>query len=269
MTVALLVLTSTAVLAQDQQKEKEGVMNSPWRFKAVVYGWLPSAPVKIFRDGEQVGELPESLDTILDSLDFTLMFELEAHKGPLGFYLSPVYYKGTFNKDFEGPLGQPNTFTLKEKAWLVDYGVGWDIPSWKLGEGADASTLTVTPFIGFRYFRDKITTRVKPGPGGEPLESVTTPSFNTPVVGVKAAVKFDERWTLAVAGDWGVWDDDLVNDTYQYLGAVSYNYLIKEKVPARVLLGYRFVHLDLENDINGVGIEVDIKGPFIGFGVNF
>ena len=38
-------------------------------------------------------------------------------------------------------------------------------------------------------------------------------------------------------------------------------------VASRVIVGYRYLHVDLKND--EIELEVDVKGPLVGFGVEF
>ncbi len=107
-------------------------------------------------DQQEVANLPESLDNILDSLEMTAMFELKAHKGPLGFFVSPIYYKGKASQHFEGLLGQSRKISLAEEVWAIDYGVFYKIGQWSLGESADSPTVTVEPYAGALYLRDNI-----------------------------------------------------------------------------------------------------------------
>ena len=83
----LTALTTPAIAAEDSA----GIGDSPWEFGANIYMWLPSAPLTLKVDQMEVGNLPENLDTILDSLKFAAMFEVEAHKGRLWFFASPVF----------------------------------------------------------------------------------------------------------------------------------------------------------------------------------
>ena len=87
-----------------------------------------------------------------------VMFELEAHKGPLGFFISPGFYDGKASEHFRGPAGESRKVTLKEDVWAIDYGIGYEIGQWRLGEAADSPTLTVEPFVGGLYLCDKIKT---------------------------------------------------------------------------------------------------------------
>ena len=109
---AFLLIGASSTLSAAQ--EGQSVRDAPWRFNAKIYGWLPKAPAAIFIDQDEVSNIPESLDNILDDLKMTAMFELEAHKGPLGFFVSPVYYKGEDNEKFTGLLDERRKVTLKE-----------------------------------------------------------------------------------------------------------------------------------------------------------
>jgi hypothetical protein len=145
--LAALLLVGVSTMSSAAQ-EGQGWRDAPWRFSAKIYGWLPEAPADIFIDQDEVASLPESTDNILDDLKMTAMFELDAHKGPLGFFVSPVYYKGKATEHFTGLVGEKRKLTLKETVWAIDYGVGYEIGQWHLGKAADSPTVTVEPFVG-------------------------------------------------------------------------------------------------------------------------
>jgi hypothetical protein len=132
------------------------IAGSPWRFNLNVYGWLVDAPVKIKKDGETVADLDEDLSTILKSLEFGAMFEVEAHKGPLGLFASPIYYYGEYDDHITGPLGRRRKFSVRESVWLIDYGVSYKVGRWPLGKNSDTPAVTVEPYAGFRYLHDNI-----------------------------------------------------------------------------------------------------------------
>jgi len=259
----LLVGASTSLsAAQDGQ----GWRDAPWRFSAKIYGWLPEAPATITIDQEEVANLPESLDNILDSLEVMAMFELEAHKGPLGFFISPIYYDGKYTEHFTGLPGERHKFTLEESVWLVDYGVAYEIGQWRLGEAADSPTVTVEPFVGGLYFHDNIKIDVTPGLLDRGLKIRKTIEFNTPIVGLNTLLRFNHRWDLRVSGNYGVFNSSKVNNTWQGLGLLGYHFKIKN-IPSQVFVGYRYLHLDYEDD--PLELEIDVKGPLVGFGFEF
>ena len=261
---ALLLIGVSTMLSAAQAGQ--GWRDAPWRFNAKIYGWLPEAPATIKIDQEEVANLPESLDNILDDLKMAAMFELEAHKGPLGFFVSPVYYKGKDTEHFTGLAGENRKFTLEESVWAIDYGVAYEIGQWRLGESADSPTVTVEPFVGGLYFRDKIKIEVNPGLFDIGLDINKTIRFNTPIIGVNTLWRFNDRWSLRVSGNYGGFHVSDVNRTYQGIGLLGYHFKMG-KVPSQVYVGYRYLHLDYEDD--PLEIEVDVKGPLVGLGWEF
>jgi hypothetical protein len=258
----LIGVSTTLSAAQEEQGWRE----APWRFNAKVYGWLPEAPADIEIDQHEVAFLPESLDNILDDLDLTAMLEFEAHKGKLGFFISPVYYDGKDTEHFDGVPGERRKFTLEESVWVVDYGVAYEIGQWRLGEAADSPTVTVEPFVGGLYFHDKIKIDVTPGLLDRGLRIRKTIEFNTPIVGLNALLRFNDRWSFRVSGNYGGFHISDVNKTWQGIGLLGYHFKIK-KTSSQFFVGYRYLHLDYEDD--PLAINVDVKGPLVGFGVEF
>lgn len=259
----LLVGASTSLsAAQDGQ----GWRDAPWRFNFKGYGWLPEAPATIKINGKDVDNLPESFDNILDDLDVAAMLELEAHKGPLGFFVSPVYYDGKDTEHFKGAAGERRKFTLEESAWIIDYGVAYEFGQWRLGKATDSPTVTVEPFVGALYFHDNIKVDVNPGALGIGLKIRKTVTFNTPIVGLNTLLRFNDRWDLRVSGNYGVFNASEVNRTWQGVGLLGYHLKMGD-VPSQVFVGYRYLHVDIEND--PIELEVDVKGPLVGFGFEF
>jgi DNA-binding transcriptional regulator/RsmH inhibitor MraZ len=66
-------------------------VDAPWESHVDLYGWLPKAPATIEVDDKERVDVPENLNTILDSMEAAAMLELEAHMGRLVFYANTVY----------------------------------------------------------------------------------------------------------------------------------------------------------------------------------
>jgi hypothetical protein len=255
----LLAGVSTTLFAAEQG---QGWQDAPWRFSFKGYAWAPEAPVDIEVDQDEVANMPESFDNIFGSLEMAAMFELEAHKGPLGFFISPVYYEGKDNEHFDGVF-ERRKVTLKETVWLINYGVGYEIGQWHLGETA---TVTVEPFVGGLYFHDDIKLDVDPGVLDMGLRIRDTIEFNTPIAGLNTLLRFNDRWDLRVSLNHGVFDASEVNKTYQAFGLLGYHFKMSD-VSSQVFAGYRYLHLDLEK--GPIQVEVDVKGPLVGIGWDF
>ncbi|MGB3095333.1 MAG: hypothetical protein WBB46_01185 [Candidatus Deferrimicrobiaceae bacterium] len=240
----------------------------PWRFNINVYGWLPKAPVTIKVDGNDVASAPETLDKILDDLDMTAMFEVEVHKGPIGVFVSPVYYKGKDKEDFTGALGQARSLSLEEKVWVIKYGVSYDLGPWRLdlGKNFDSPTVVLQPYGGFLYLHDDIEMKIDPGVLGLGFDFNDTIKFNTPVVGMNILLDLTKRWALRLGANFGGWSVDGVKSTREFVGTAAYRFKMWD-VSSKVFAGYRYLHVDY--DINRVELHVDVKGPLVGIGWDF
>jgi hypothetical protein len=275
-TTALILLVALAIsgicagadMPTDSSGEKAltgsdaSIAGSPWRFNANVYFWFVDAPLKLKKDGETIADLDEDLDTILKSLEFGAMFEVEAHKGPLGLFVSPIFYKGEYDDHIIGPLGRRRKFSVKETVWLIDYGVSYKVGRWPLGKNSDTPALTVEPYAGFRYLHDNIQTKIHSDGALPGITEHFTIEFNTPIVGARTSWELSDRWRLSVIGDYGGWDVDHVDETYQGMAMLGYRFTMWDK-PATAFAGYRYLSIQYSK---AVDFDLDIHGPLIGIG---
>jgi hypothetical protein len=183
----------------------------------------------------------------------------------LGFFVSPIYYDGKASEHFTGPLGKSRKATLEESVWIIDYGVSYEVGRWRLGKNSDTPAVTVEPYAGFRFLHDNIGIKVSPGVLDLSVSKHYTVKFNTPVIGLRTSWDLTDRWCLNFSGDYGGWDVDHVNETYQGIGAIGYRFTMWEK-PAIFFAGYRYLHVDYEKTLD---IEVTAKGPLFGIGLEF
>ena len=274
MLIGTSAIPSAAEEPTDTQKKSSpsweqvvaGWREAPWRFNVNVYGWLPSAPVDIKVDGNEVAHYPERFDNIFDSLQMAAMGEVEIHKGPFGVFGSPIYYDGKDHENFTGLLGQSRRATLEEKVWLIKYGASYDLGPWHLGETSDSPAVVLQPYVGGLYFHDDIEMKVSPGLFDIGLDYKTTLTFNTPIVGLNTLWDLTKRWTLRLGGNYGGFHVDNVKKTYEFVGTVGYRFKMWD-VSSKVFAGYRYLRVDYEK--RNVELQVDIQGPLFGIGWEF
>jgi hypothetical protein len=272
----LIGVLSTHSVAQEQSKSekstspKETVSSKDdkegWRFKVNIYSWLPKAPANIKVDGHSVLRAPESLDNILDSLEMMAMFELELHKGPLGIFASPIYYRGKYTEHFNGALGERRKFTLKERLWLIKYGVSYDFEPLQILKNCRFPSVVFQPYVGGLYFHDKIQEKISPGVLDIGLDFKTTIEFNAPIVGMNTLWDLTRRFSLRIGANFGGWSVDRLKSTHEFIGDVSYNFKMFD-VSSKLFAGYRYLHLDYKK--SEIELHIDVKGPFFGIGWEF
>jgi len=251
----LLVGASPAFSAEkkstDQKKDPWA-----WRFNANVYGWMPWAPAEI-KVGDFEEDIPEDFGTILESLKMAAMFEVEVHKGPIGVFVSPIFAEVDDSKYHQG-LVERRKVTLKEQLWLIDYGASYTFGPWDFGNG---SKFAIEPYAGARFLNDNLKIEVKPGPS-----YLKTIAFNTPIIGLRTHWDFGNPWYLNISGDYGGFDVENVEQTWQTVGRLGYRFKIMD-VSTSAFIGFRYVHVHYSD--NALDIKVDIYGPFLGLGIEF
>lgn len=276
----IFVATSSAQSAEQEPADSkdqpalstptESALSAPrpwlWRFHINAYGWLPQAPADI-DVGRLDLNLPENLSTIIDDLKLGAMLEFEVHKGPIGIFFSPIFYKGDESDHFKGKLGERRKFGLKETVFLIDYGISYDFGPWPLSKKPNSyKNVIFQPYAGFRFLHDNIRINVSPGEIDPGLSVHKTVKFNTPIIGLNTIWNLSRRWYLRIGGDVGGWKIDNVDITYQVIGTVAYRFKTWD-VSSKVFAGYRYIYIDYNKD--DLGINLSVKGPLVGYGVEF
>jgi hypothetical protein len=150
------------------------------------------------------------------------MGEFEVHKGPIGVFVSPLYISLKDRTQVQGQF-ESREVTVKEKAWLIDYGASYAFGPWDLGK---STKLTLEPYAAGRYLHDDINISVSPGRTHD-----KTIKFNTPIIGLRAHWDFDNPWFLDIFGDYGGFGGvDNVNQTWQAVGMLGYPWVIRQEV---------------------------------------
>ena len=95
----ILFLSAFAPAAMAERIEPKKIAGSSWDYEWYIDLWLPSAPVTITHGDLEV-EVPETLRTLLRSLNFFSVMRFKASKGPIGFFVNPFYFNGSWEDEF-------------------------------------------------------------------------------------------------------------------------------------------------------------------------
>jgi len=261
-----LLAGASDVLAE--RLEQASISASPWEFELFLDGWIPKAPVTIVIEDITV-EGAENLNTILDSLDLMAMLRFRAHKGPLGFFFEPIYYKGTYDRVTvtHNPTGEmTDKAILKENVWRINYGISYEVGRWDIGKGENSRVVTLEPYVGFRWLHDNLTVEVEPEALPVEITKHATITTNAPIIGLRSHLQLKDDWGFLLEGDYGGFNVDHMDKTYLMAGYFDYKFKWK-KFTSRAYVGYRFLHLDYEKDVTA--ITVDIQGPIVGISLIF
>jgi hypothetical protein len=250
-------------------------IEGPWRFTLAGYGWLPEAPAEIDL-GPVDDTLPEDLGTIIDGLQFGAMADLELRKGSFGAYFSPIVVFLSDSEHIDGPI-ERHKVTLNEDVYLMDFGLSYEVGRWQLWNQADwilpSPKVAVELIAGGRALIDDITVKLKPGRRTFDPDTIEADrkfdvdiDFVAPVVGLHTFWDLTDRLNLRIEGDYGGFDVDHLEETYNAMGLVGWRFKPKPHLNVNVYAGYRFLHIDYKKIAE---IKVDIKGPFVGLAFEF
>ena len=221
-----------------------------WRFKAEVYGWLPTIKGEL-ATGDEI-EL--GLNDIFDHLDMTFLGVLQARRGKWAVIADVAYLK--LSGDEAGnttiPLGPSNVPTR------VDIGV--DVTAWFANlAGAyrvhQTDKFDVQVLAGARYLsldvEAKLDTSLIPG---AKLVDGSEDSWDA-IVGVRGLAELSDKWWMSYRFDIGTGDSDLTWNASLQFGR-KYDW-------GSLALGYRYLHYDFDSDFKLVK-DLDTYGPVIG-----
>ena len=241
-------------------------LDGPWRFTAAVWGWLPEIPLELNLGRADVTGLID-LGTLIDDLQFAAMLNFEARKGPFGVYFTPIVMFLEDTETVQGPL-QSHKVTIDDSAFLMDFGLSYEVGRWHLGKEPDSPAVTVEPFVGARWLIDDIKVKIKPGGLLRPDARTISPEikFIAPVIGLRTFWDLTERWNLRIEGDYGGFDVDHLEKTWNALGIVGYRFRPTKSLAINVFAGYRYLYVQYKKIAK---IKVSIRGPLIGVAFHF
>lgn len=263
-----LFLAAGASDALAERIEMPGISESSWDYEWYIDLWFPEAPATIISGDIEV-ELPESTRNIYRAMNFSSMMRFKARKGPLGLFVNPIYYNGTWEDEFKKFPLTGREYKLNERVWLVDFGVSYEVGRWDIGKNGQSRELTLEPYIGARYFHDNVTLKVQPGVILDGFKKYITVDITTPIIGLQSRANLTKSWDFLFVGDYGVFGSSSFEKTYQVAGYFEYNFnwgKTKQR-SARAFLGYRYLYLEGENSTTYV--DVAVRGPIMGIGFLF
>ena len=244
-TIAFLVLATTLLISQPAFAEE--ATSDDWGLFAQGNIWLPDIKNEL-PDGTNV-EI--TLDDILDNLELTVMATMGAKKGKWTFLTDVVYLNldHSQNKNLvdDGPVRLDLT-NFEMKAWIVTPYASYNV--------LDSDRVNLNLLAGARYLWLEITPEIEKQILTTTSTSSSAESDNVwdGIVGVRGAIKLDEKWYLPFHFDVGTGDSDVTWQTYAGVGYKLDNF--------DLALGYR--HLRWDFDDGAPLQQLYITGPMVG-----
>lgn len=239
LTGLLLAATGSAASAEDG-----------WSFAVSPYVWLPGISTTT-QIANRTLDADLSASDAISNLDFAFMGAAEARNGKWGLILDTIYSDISIDKDTPfGRLWSKAELDTKLSATTL-------YAAYRLVDTAKGS---VDLLGGARFYDLDMTVSLVPGRRGPESRSLGD-SWTDPVFGLRGRYLFNEKWFAAGIADAGGFSSDA--SSYQLFGSLGYQFDARWSAQA----GWRY--LDVERDIDGDDLALNLSGPLIGLTFRF
>jgi hypothetical protein len=259
--VAAILLATSATVASAQSAWDSGT----WRFGASLYAYLPTIGGTLnFPNRSGSGSVRVDADTLLDSLEFAFMGNLDVHNGRWGVFTDVMYLdvsgSTSQTRDFQvGGANVPASVTgnldldLKGTVWTLagEYRVA-STRELTVDALAGARLIDIRPKLGWSLAGDLATIPVE-GRGGN-IE-IKAQNWDG-IVGLKGRYAFGDgyKWHVPFYADVGTGESHL---TWQAAAGLGYSFSWGDAVALWRYLGYEMKSDQPVDDIN-------FSGPMLG-----
>jgi len=239
-------------------------LSDEWKFRAVVYMWMPKITGSATFPGGNTAAFSMSFSDILDHLKMTGMGTLEAQNGRWGAFTDIVYMNvgGTSTRTRDGtidgvqiPAGVTLNTGVGLKSWIWTMAGSYRVqatPDSELDVFAGARYLSIEPTLTYDF-----SANVGPfvGPGRSGSRTVKGEEWNA-IGGVKGRVMFGDNreWYIPYYVDLGAGQSK-----FTWQGATGIGYAFRW---GDAYAMYRYLDYDFKSSSKVQ--DLTIKGPVIG-----
>jgi opacity protein-like surface antigen len=241
------------VHAADADEDRLQVELTPYAFAAGLYGKTGTQRV--------LADLNMGFDDILENLQAGFMGTVELRRGRWGFALDGLYFELGDQRanSWQGPAGIGSaTGELDVTATMQMYQLSG---AYRVGDGVPIDLIA-----GARYTQIDTDLNLAATSGGVLPGGTRSLSANQnwwdPVIGVRVAVPFAQRWSVLLYGDVGGFG---VGSDLTYQGIAGVNWQFSKHFSAKA--GYRYLYQDYAKD--GFVWDMAAHGPYLGLGIRF
>jgi opacity protein-like surface antigen len=241
------------VHAADADEDRWQVELTPYLFAAGLYGSTGTQGV--------TADVNMGFDDIVENLQAGLMGTLEVRRGRWGMILDGLYFElgGQSASSWQGPAGIGSaTGELDVTTTMQMYQLS---AAYRVSDKLPTDLIAAARYTQIDAGMNLSATTGGVLPGGTRSLSASQ-SWWDPVIGVRVAVPFAQRWSVMLYGDVGGFN---VGSNLTYQGIAGVNWQFSEHVSAK--LGYRYIYQDYEND--GFIWDMVARGPYLGVGIRF
>lgn len=248
-TIAVTLLCTPLFSAAEESKG--------WEFLASPYVWMTAIDGDVTIN-HQSADMNIGFDDILDNLEFSGMFHMEAKKGRFGFFLETNYLKVSADDDL-GALDDTD-LDFEQESWIVDFGCYY-----RIGEWGTERPMTLDILCGGRYWNISTKLDEYNHLTGKSHDVKSDRDLLDPTVGLRFSSYLSDRFRINLKADIGGFDisDNSSKLSWQVIGLIGYDISKKTSLYA----GYRIIDLDCEK--GSFELDMTFHGPVVGLAFKF
>ena len=235
--LALMLAIPAAANAQESAPQR-------WAVEITPYLWAAGLDGDTAADGTGSEIDTDYTFFSLDNLDFALGTSVEARKGRWGMLYDAMYVE--FSDAFERSAGSE----VEVSGGFVE-----TVGSMTASNGRPLELL-----FGLRYVALKSTVDIPPVPRASARES-----WLDPIVGLRFAHEFNDRWSVALRGDIGGAGISSSSSELATNVSAMFGWRVGEKLTLHG--GYRMLQMDFDGD--SLVLDATIQGYVVGVGWAF
>ncbi|MGB5552238.1 MAG: hypothetical protein WBO74_17280, partial [Thermoanaerobaculia bacterium] len=222
------------------------------------YVWTTSAGVTVKEDGVVISDNDVAFSDLFSNLDFAFSFHAEGRRGRAGllfdFFYVDLSTSETVPEHQNPEVPPPGSMIDVNIEQLILEGGGFYRLS---GVETGLDLLFGLRWIGM----DEVINVTLPLPPNPTLTTKSSPNLTDGFLGLRYVGQIGNKWGYSIRGDVATGDTELTLN-----GQAFFKYQIGQSGKYGLLLGYRYMSLEIEERVEGVDIETDLtySGPVFG-----
>lgn len=270
--LAALALAFSPGTAMGQALTPEGANDNEWRFSVTPYMFLPVTTSGTSTvDGNSV-KVDLGLGDVLENLNGAFSARAEAWKNDFGIILDGYYVNigGEETIGLPGPLGGRVGVDVDMRQGWIDLLGGYRVAHGPYDASGRRYAIDIQAGARHNWIRQEIDAdlTVDIGPGlGFQTSLGGTESWWEPVVGVRAAMQINDRWTAGARADVGGFGVN--DDTLQWKVLAGFDYRPWEQTSLR--FGWQMYGIEYDTERPDGKFEYDVfqTGPYLALSFRF
>ncbi len=251
----LVVVAGFALLSPSRSQAAE-----KWEWDITPYLWAAGVRVDVSVDGDPVLGADASFSELLDDLDVAGMLHFEGRHGKAGFFTDAIFISLSDDQTRSADPPLPGGTQTDAELELGIYEAGGFYRASGKESGFDF-------LYGLRFLDyDQDLSVTIPPPVSATTRADTSSLYTDGIIGVRYSMPLGKRWYFAIRGDVGAGGTQIA-----WNGVTAFGFKCDQKGKYRVVGGYRYFKVELDDEHDGVDVDSDVtmKGPFVGFTFKF